>query len=114
MGLAYAARTYDKLTTMLGAALSASLSTVDGVTLMPGLKAGWGDDLRKTTLVREAVLLDQPFLVEAAQPGRNAALVGAKLSGWQTETFGMFAAFNGEYRSNATSHQVSAGIRVNW
>ncbi|KPG01600.1 peptidase S8 [Rhodopseudomonas sp. AAP120] len=113
-GLAYEARTYDKLTTTLGTALSARLRTVDGVTVMPELKVGWGYDLRDTTLVSQAALLDQPFLVQGAQLGRNAALVGAKISGWHTETFRMFAAYNGEYRSNATSHQVSAGARVNW
>ncbi|WP_420131118.1 autotransporter domain-containing protein, partial [Rhodopseudomonas sp.] len=85
-----------------------------GMTIMPELKLGWGYDLRDTTLVSEAALLDQPFLVQGAQPGRNAALVSAKVSGWHTETFRLFAAYNGEYRSNATSHQVSAGARVNW
>jgi len=114
IGLVYAARTYDKLTSTVGAAVSARLRTTDGTTLAPELKVGWGYDLRDSTLVSEAALLDQAFLVDAAQPGRNAALVSAKLSGWRTETFRMFAAYTGEYRSNATSHQVSAGARVNW
>ncbi|MCG6203104.1 autotransporter domain-containing protein [Rhodopseudomonas sp. HC1] len=113
-GLAYVAQTYEKLSTTVGAAFSARLRTADGTTLMPELKVGWGYDLRDTTLVSQAALLDQPFLVEAAQPGRNAALVSAKMSGWQTETFRLFASYHGEYRSNATSHQVSAGARVNW
>ncbi|UYO50865.1 autotransporter domain-containing protein [Rhodopseudomonas palustris] len=114
IGLVYAARTYDKLTSTVGAAVSARLRTTDGTTLAPELKVGWGYDLRDSTLVSEAALLDEAFLVDAAQPGRNAALVSAKLSGWRTETFRMFAAYTGEYRSNATSHQVSAGARVNW
>ncbi|MBI5130255.1 MAG: autotransporter domain-containing protein [Rhodopseudomonas palustris] len=113
-GLVYAAQTYDKLTTVAGAALSARLRTVGGTTLMPELKLGWGYDLRDTTLVSQAALLDQPFLVSAAEPGRNAALVGAKVSGWRTETFRLFAAYNGEFRRNAESHQVSAGARFNW
>ncbi|WP_322516491.1 autotransporter domain-containing protein [Rhodopseudomonas palustris] len=114
IGLVYAAQTYDKLTTVTGAALSARLRVADGATLMPELKLGWGYDLRDTTLVSQAALLDQPFLVSAAQPGRNAALVGAKISGWRTDSFRMFAAYNGEYRSNAASHQLSAGARFNW
>ena len=52
---------------------------------MPELKVGWGHDLRDTTLVSQAALLDQAFLVSAAEPGRNAALVGAKISGWRSE-----------------------------
>ncbi|WP_031335905.1 autotransporter outer membrane beta-barrel domain-containing protein, partial [Rhodopseudomonas sp. B29] len=114
IGLVYAARTYEKMTTTLGAALTSRLRTTDGTTLMPELKVGWGYDLRDTTLVSQAALLDQPFLVAAADPGRNAALIGAKISGWRTESFRLFAAYNGEFRRNAESHQVSAGARVNW
>ncbi|MBB1092680.1 autotransporter domain-containing protein [Rhodopseudomonas palustris] len=114
IGLVYAAQTSEKLTTTAGAALSARLRTADGATLMPELKVGWGYDLRDTTLISQAALLDEGFVVSAAQPGRNAALVGAKISGWRADTFRMFAAYNGEYRSNAISHQLSAGARFNW
>jgi outer membrane autotransporter protein len=114
IGLVYAAQTYDKLTTITGAAISTQLRAVDGTTLMPELKVGWGYDLRDTTQVTQAALLDQPFLVSAAEPGRNAALVGAKISGWRSDAFRMFASYNGEFRSNATSHQVSAGARYSW
>ncbi|UGV26637.1 autotransporter domain-containing protein [Rhodopseudomonas boonkerdii] len=114
IGLVYAAQTYDKLMTTAGAAVSAKLRTTDGTTLVPELKLGWGYDLRDTTLTSQAALLDESFLVTAASPGRSAALVGAKLSGWRTETFRMFGAYNGEYRSNATSHQLSAGARFAW
>ncbi|MGP9811934.1 S8 family peptidase [Rhodopseudomonas sp. NSM] len=114
IGLVYAAQTYDKLTTVTGAAISARLRAADGTTLVPELKLGWGYDLRDTMFVSQAALLDQPFLVSAAQPGRNAALLGARISGWRSDSFRMFAAYNGEYRSNAASHQVSAGARFNW
>lgn len=114
IGLVYSARTYDKLMTTAGAAFAAKLRTTDGTTLVPEVKLGWGYDLRDTTLVSQAALLDEAFLVEAASPGRSAALVGAKLSGWRTETFRLFGAYNGEFRSNATSHQLSAGARFNW
>lgn len=114
IGLVYSAQTYDKLMTTAGAAMSAKLRTTDGTTLVPEVKLGWGYDLRDTTLVSQAALLDESFLVTAASPGRHAALVGAKLSGWRTETFRLFGAYNGEYRSNAISHQLSAGARFNW
>ncbi len=114
IGLVYAAQTYDKLMTTAGAAVSAKLRTTDGTTLVPEVKLGWGYDLRDTTLTSQAALLDESFLVTAASPGRSAALVGAKLSGWRTETFRLFGAYNGEYRSNATSHQLSAGARFAW
>lgn len=114
IGLVYAARTYDKLTSTIGAALSARLRTLDGTTLMPELKVGWGYDLRDTTLVSQPALLDEAFLVDAAKPGRNAALVGAKVPGWRSENVRMFAANNGEFRSNATRHQLSAGAHCSW
>lgn len=113
-GLVYAAQTYDKLTTTAGLAASARLRTSEGATLVPELKLGWGYDLRDTTLVSSAALLDESFSVSAAQPGRNAALVGAKISGWRSENFRLFAAYNGEFRGNAESHQLSGGARLSW
>jgi subtilase-type serine protease len=113
-GLVYATQTYDKLTTTAGIALSARIRTREGATLMPELKLGWGHDLRDTTLVSTAALLDEAFLVDAARPGRDAALVALKMSGWCSENFRLFAAYNGEFRSNAESHQLSAGARFSW
>lgn len=114
IGLVYSAQTYDKLMSTVGAALGAKLRTTDGTTLVPEVKLGWGYDLRDTTLVSQAALLDESFLVSAASPGRSAALIGAKLSGWRTDSFRLFGAYNGEFRGNATSHQLSAGVRFNW
>ncbi len=113
-GLAYGAQFYDKLTATLGLSLSAQLLTLDGTTLMPELRIGWGHDLRDTTLVTQAALLDAPFMVEGARPGRDAGLVGVKLSGWRSENFRLYGSYNGEFRSNAISHQVAAGARFSW
>jgi outer membrane autotransporter protein len=114
IGLTYAAQTYQKLATIAGVALGARLQSIDGTTLMPELKVGWMHDLRDTTLVSQAALLDEAFLISGAEPGRDAALLGAKISGWRSDSFRLFAAYNGEFRSNATSHQLSAGARFNW
>jgi outer membrane autotransporter protein len=113
-GLVYAAQSYDKLNTTTGVALSAQLRTLHGNVIVPELKLGWGHDLRDTTLVSQAALLDETFSVAVAQPGRDAGLIGAKISGWRTEDFRLFAAYNAEFRSNAESHQVSGGARVSW
>ncbi|OYU90765.1 MAG: peptidase S8 [Bradyrhizobiaceae bacterium PARB1] len=113
-GLAYGAQFYDKLTTTLGVSMSAQLRTLDGTTLMPEVRLGWGHDLRDTTLVTQAALLDTPFTVAAAQPGRDAGLVGLKLSGWRSENVRLYGSYNGEFRSNAVSHQVAAGARFSW
>jgi subtilase-type serine protease len=113
-GLAYGAQVYDKLTTTLGLSLSAQLRASDGTTFAPELRIGWGHDLRDTTLVTQAALLDTPFIVNAAQPGRDAGLVGVKLSGWRSENFRLFGSYTGEFRSNAYSHQLAAGARFSW
>jgi uncharacterized protein with beta-barrel porin domain len=59
-------------------------------------------------------LLDNAFTVGAASPGREAGLVGLKLAGWTHENFRLFAAYNGEFRANAASHQLSGGLRYTW
>lgn len=113
-GLTYPAQTFEKLTTTLGVAFSTTTRAADAVTLMPELKVGWAHDLRDTTLVSQAALLDSAFSINAADPGRDAALVGLKLAGWTRESLRLFVAYNGEFRSNATSHQVTGGGRVTW
>ena len=113
-GLAYGAQFTDKLTTTLGLSLSTQLRTMEGATVMPELRVGWGHDLRDTTLVTQAALLDTPFAVEGARPGRDAGVVGVKLSGWRSENFRLYGSYNGEFRSNAVSHQVAAGVRFSW
>lgn len=113
-GLTYPAQSFEKLTTTVGASFSAMTHVAGGVTLMPELKLGWAHDLRDTTLVSQAALLDNAFYVNAAEPGRDAALVGLKLAGWTRENLRLFVAYNGEFRSNATSHQFSGGGRFTW
>lgn len=113
-GLTYPTQNFDKLTTTLGVAFSTTARVAGAVTLMPELKVGWGHDLRDTTLVSQAALVDSAFTVNAAEPGRDAALVGLKLAGWTRESLRLFVAYNGEFRSNATSHQVTGGGRVTW
>lgn len=113
-GLVYPSQSFEKLTTTLGVGFSTQLRVDHGITLMPELKLGWGHDLRDTTLVSQAALLDSAFTVNAAGAGRDAALVGVKLAGWTRENFRLFATYNGEFRSNAVSHQVTGGARVTW
>lgn len=113
-GLSYPAQSFEKLASTLGVALSTTTRLPTGVSLMPELKVGWGHDWRDSTLVSQAALLDNAFTVNSAEPGRDAALVGLKLAGWTRESFRLFAAYNGEFRSNAASHQISGGARYTW
>ncbi|MDO8876805.1 MAG: autotransporter domain-containing protein [Pseudolabrys sp.] len=113
-GLAFPSQYFEKITTTLGVAISRTVTVNDTVTVLPEFKLGWGHDLRDTSLVSQAALLDQAFSVSGAAPGRDAALIGLKLSGWTQSNFRLFTAYNGEFRSNATSHQLSGGARYTW
>jgi len=62
----------------------------------------------------KAALLDQPFAIEASNPGRNAAVIGINVAAWQTENVALFAKYAGEFRGNANSQQGSVGLRVTW
>jgi subtilase-type serine protease len=59
-------------------------------------------------------LLDTPFVINAADPGRDAAVVGVKLAAWRTEKLRVYVAYNGEFRSNAVSNQISGGLLYSW
>ncbi|MGN6460137.1 MAG: autotransporter domain-containing protein [Pseudolabrys sp.] len=113
-GLAFPSQYFEKVTTTIGATLSTQTRFANGATLMPEFKLGWAHDWRDTTLVTQAALLDQPFIVNGAQPGRDAAVFGVKFAGWTQENFRLFVAYQGELRSNAASHQLSGGARYTW
>jgi outer membrane autotransporter protein len=112
-GLTYPSQNFEKLTTTVGVAFSKTYKT-EKVTLVPELKLGWGHDLRDTTLVSQAALLDNPFTINGSDPGRDALLLGVKLAGWTYENFRAFGAYNGEFRTRAVSHQVTGGVRYIW
>ncbi|MDO9412287.1 MAG: autotransporter domain-containing protein [Pseudolabrys sp.] len=114
IGLVFPSQYFEKVTSTLGVALSQTTRFGNGATLMPEFKLGWGHDWRDTTLVSQAALLDSSFTTNGAEPGRDAALVGFKLSGWTQSNFRLFTAYNSEFRSNAWSHQLSGGARYTW
>lgn len=113
-GLTFPSQYFEKVTTTLGIAASTQTRYANGVTLMPEFKLGWAHDWRDTTLVTQAALLDEPFSIGGAQPGREAAVFGMKLTGWTHESLRLFVAYNGELRTNAASHQLSGGARYTW
>ncbi len=112
-GLSYPTQTFTKITTKLGVASSVKFQS-HGMTYLPELRAAWAHDLRDTTLTTQAALLDSPFEVDAASPGRDAALIDLSLTAWRSEQFRVFASVGGEYRHNAVSHQIAGGVRYAW
>jgi uncharacterized protein with beta-barrel porin domain len=85
-----------------------------GITYMPQARVAWTRDLRDDALTSQAALLDQSFTIDAAAPGRDAALVSANLAAWRTQMLSVYGGYTGEFRVNAVSHQVTAGLRASW
>lgn len=112
-GLSFPAQTFTRVTTDVGVSASSTFQA-RGFTFAPMVKVAWAHDLRDDTLATQAELFDAPFVINPADPGRDAAVVGFKLAAWQTEKLRVFAAYTGEFRSNASSHQLSGGLRVAW
>ena len=77
-------------------------------------KASWTNDFGNDGLTTQAALLGAPFTIAAANPGRSAAVITVNLAAWRTENVALFAQYQGDFRSNATSNQGSIGVRVIW
>ncbi len=77
-------------------------------------KASWTNDFGNDGLTTQAALLDEPFTIAAANPGRSAAVITVNLAAWRNENVALFGQYQGEFRSNASSNQGSIGVRIFW
>ena len=112
-GLSFPAQTFTKLTTTVGTVATTTFQS-GSVTFMPQAKVAWMHDLRNDTLTTQAALFDVPFAINGADPGRDAAVLGLQVAAWQTQNLRVFANYTGEFRSNATTHQLAGGLRAIW
>ncbi len=112
-GLSFPSQKFTKLTTSVGTLVSKTFQS-GGVTFMPLAKLAWLRDLRNDALTTQAALLDVPFTISGADPGRDAAVAGLQLAAWRTESLRVFGGYTGEFRKNATSHQLAGGVRAIW
>lgn len=112
-GLDFPAQNFSKITTALGAR-AATRFQVTGITLSPQGRLAWTHDARADYLTTQAALFDAPFQIRAADPGRDAAVIGLDLVAWQREDLRIFIGYNAELRSNARSQGVTGGLRVSW
>ncbi|MFO1247943.1 MAG: autotransporter domain-containing protein [Alphaproteobacteria bacterium] len=111
LGLAFPRQSFNRVTSELGLSASTQFNLGD-INLAPALRASWRRDLEDQSRSVEALLLDTPFAIEAAGRGRDAASVQAGLSAWWNDTVSVFAGYSGEFRSSATSHAVTGGVRL--
>lgn len=112
-GLGFPAQTFRKVTSALGTRIATRFQLAS-VTLAPQARLAWTHDLQDTSLVTEASLFDAPFEIAAANPGRDAAVIGLDLAAWQRENLRLFVSYNGEFRENAISQGVTGGLAITW
>lgn len=112
-GLSFPSQTFNRLTSEVGL-WTTTLFNSSLATFMLQLKVAWTNDFGNQALATQAALLDQPFSIATANPGRDAAVVDVNLTAWQTENVRVFARYRGEFRNNATSNEASGGVRMSW
>jgi len=112
-GLSFPAQSFNKVTSRFGARAATRFQAA-GVTLEPQAQLAWAHDWHDDSLTMQAALFDAPFQLQAARPGRDAAVVGLDLVGWQAENLMVFVAYNGEFRGNAISNGITGGFRARW
>ncbi|NVO14085.1 MAG: autotransporter domain-containing protein [Rhodoplanes sp.] len=113
-GLTYPRQTFTKVTSTVGAAATIVFTAPDGAHYRPELRLGWGHDFRDDALTTQAALLDTPFVVSGADPGRDALVTRLAVTGWRSDALRVYAAYDGEFRRNASAHQLTGGLRVTW
>jgi outer membrane autotransporter protein len=113
VGLAFPKQTFRKLTSAVGMWASTTIQS-QGITYMPQARVAWTRDLRDDALTSQAALLEETFAINAAEPGRDAALVSVNLAAWRTQMLSVYAGYTGEFRTNAASHQIAGGLRAAW
>ena len=110
-GLDFPGQDFSQVTTSLGLQ-SVALFTVAGSDVAANARAAWTHDGGDSGLITHALLLGGPFDIEAAHPGRDAAVVNVGVETPLTDTISLAVSYDGEYRANATTHAVRGGVRV--
>ncbi len=112
-GLSFPSQSFNRVTSEVGL-WATKLIHSDAATFLLQAKASWTNDFGNDGLTSQAALLEQPFTIAAANPGRSAAVIAVNFAAWRTENVALFLQYRGEFRSNANSNQGSIGVRVIW
>ncbi len=112
-GLSFPSQSFNRVTSEVGLWATKLLHS-DATTYMLQAKASWTNDFGNDGLTTQAALLDEPFTIAAANPGRSAAVITVNLAAWRNENVALFGQYQGEFRSNASSNQGSIGVRIFW
>lgn len=98
----------------LGLRLSHPMALDGGGMLLPELSARWEHDLSKPGYTTRQSLLGQSFTVQAAEPGRDSAVLGGGLTVALANNLRLSARYDAELSANRTQHALTAQARFVW
>jgi len=115
-GLAYPGRTFERALLNAGVAAGTEIETAWGLTLRPEASLAFSRHLIDPSPA--VAVLDigggRAYALRDPRPGWDGLLAGAEVSFWRTRGLQAFLGYTGEFRGNATAHQVRVGLRTNW
>lgn len=118
LGLNLRGAALESVRTTLGVTAQRSFSTRwDGVSLTPTLRVAWAHELGDGAALTNAAFQGAPtagFRVRSAQPGRDAAVMGAGLTLGLRGGVSLYADYAADLRANLTSQAVTGGFRVSF
>ncbi|MFV3077647.1 autotransporter outer membrane beta-barrel domain-containing protein [Niveispirillum fermenti] len=98
----------------LGLRLSHPVALDGGGTLLPELSARWEHDLSKPGYNTRQSLLGQDFVVRAAEPGRDTAVLGGGLALALPNNVRLTARYDAALSADRTQHGLTAQVRFAW
>jgi outer membrane autotransporter protein len=115
-GLSYTGRTFERSLLNLGAAAGVDVETPWGWTVRPEASLAWSRHLIDPSPLVPVLDIGtgRGFGLRDPRPGWDGLLVGAEISVGRRFGLQGFVGYGGEFRENATAHQVRVGLRTNW
>lgn len=114
--LSLGAQSRDELRGTLGVRLKETFASDEGL-WKPEASVAWSHDFTSPTPnVTEAFALapQNSFVITGANPGRDAALVGAGISFAPAANWSLFARYDGTLGTHETDHAVTVGFKMTW
>lgn len=105
---------YTRVAAGIGARFRANMTTSGGAVIQPEAYAVWRRELKDSRYALTQSLAGQSFVVEAAAPGRDAALLGVSVGAQLSGRFRLAAAYDAELSENRTAHAITAQLRITW
>ncbi|WP_207462140.1 autotransporter outer membrane beta-barrel domain-containing protein [Azospirillum sp. SYSU D00513] len=103
--------------TALRSSFGVRISTVmraGTLTLEPNAQLAWEHDFRDVAAGGTHGFVGTAFRVQGAEPGRDAAVIGAGVNVTISDTLKASVSYTGELRKGETAHTATAGLRLSF